>query len=116
MQEPMRKNRRQFLKTAAWTAGAAWVTRFLPVGTPALADPVETTSQVSLTAGNDHADIVFRGLQRFKKQIAAGIGNRRVLIKPNNVIGTPNNGHGDVLLSDTPVDSLEAILEFLESI
>ncbi len=112
----MRTNRRQFLKGAAWATGAAWVTRYLPITTSALADPVTTTSQVSLTAGNDHADIIFQGLQRFKKQIAAGIGNRTVLLKPNNVIGTPNNGHGDVLLSDTPVESLEAILEFLQSI
>jgi uncharacterized protein (DUF362 family) len=116
MQEAIRTNRRHFLRTAAWAAGVVWATRDLPVGTRALADPVGTTSQVSLTAGDDHADIIFQGLQRFKKQIVAGIGNRTVLLKPNNVIGTPNNGHGDVLLSDTPVASLEAILEFLASV
>jgi uncharacterized protein (DUF362 family) len=113
---PHSVNRRHFLKTAAWAGGAALAWRQLPLETTALADPVLTTSRVSLTAGSDHADIVFQGLQRFKKQIAAAIGNRPVLIKPNNVIGTPDNGHGDVLLSDTPVDCLEAILEFLQSI
>jgi uncharacterized protein (DUF362 family) len=114
MHYPNKLNRRHFLKTAALAGSAAWALGKLPLS--ALADPIQTTSQVSLTAGSDHIDIIYQGLQRFKKQIAAAIGNRPVLIKPNNVIGTPNNGHGDVLLSDTPVNSLEAILEFLKSI
>ncbi|MFO1477056.1 MAG: DUF362 domain-containing protein [Verrucomicrobiota bacterium] len=105
-------NRRHFLKTAALAGGALALHRLSPVD----AAPLTTTSQVSLTAGNDHVDIIFQGLQRFKKQIAAAIGNRPILVKPNCVIGTSNNGHGDVLLSDTPVDCLEAILEFLASI
>ena len=116
MKHHHRMNRRQFLRNAAWAGSAAWALGQLPFASKGLADPIETTSQVSLTAGADHVDIVFQGLQRFKKQIAAAIGNRPVLIKPNNVIGTPNNNHGDVLLSDTPVESLEAILEFLQSI
>jgi uncharacterized protein (DUF362 family) len=116
MKDYSRFNRRHFLKTAAYAGGAAWATGRLPLTTTLLADVIQTTSQVSLTAGTDHVDIIFQGLQRFKKQIAAAIGNRPVLIKPNNVIGTPDNGHGDVLLSDTPVESLEAILEFLKSI
>jgi uncharacterized protein (DUF362 family) len=107
-------NRRHFLRTAALAGSAAWAMGKLPLN--ALADPIQTISQVSLTAGSDHIDIIYQGLQRFKKQIAAAIGNRPILIKPNNVIGTPNNGHGDVLLSDTYVESLEAILEFLKSI
>ena len=114
MQCPNKLNRRHFLKTAVLAGGAACVLGKLPFR--ALADPIEATSQVSLTAGGDHIDIIFQALQRFKKPITAAIGNRPILIKPNNVIGTPNNGHGDVLLSDTPVESLEAILEFLKSI
>jgi uncharacterized protein (DUF362 family) len=108
--------RRKFLRTTALAGGAAWAVNRLPFGATALADPILTTSQVSLTAGSDHIDIIFQGLQRFKKQIATAIGNRTVLIKPNCVICTSNNGHGNVLLSDTPVESLEAILEFLKSI
>jgi uncharacterized protein (DUF362 family) len=108
--------RRRFLHTALWAGGAAWVLRHLPLTNEAMADPVETVSQVSLTGGADHADNVFRALQFFKRRIAAAIGNRPVLIKPNNVIGTSDGGHGDVLLSDTPVQSIEAILEFLQSI
>ena len=107
-------NRRHFLKTAALAGSAAWALGKLPLS--ALADPIQTTSQVSLTAGSDHIDIIYQGLQRFKKQIAAAIGNRPILIKPNNVIGTSDNDHGDVLLSDTSVECLEAILEFLQSI
>jgi uncharacterized protein (DUF362 family) len=109
-------NRRQFLRSAAWAGGAAWAMGHVPIAGSALGAPIETTSQVSLTAGNDRVDIIYQGLQRFKKQIASAIGNRRVLVKPNNVIGTPNNNHGDVLLSDTRVECLEAILEFLKSI
>lgn len=114
MHHPRQFNRRHFIKTTALAGGAACAMRGLPLS--ALADPIQTTSRVSLTAGGDHIDIIYQGLQRFKKPIAAAIGNRPILIKPNNVIGTPNNGHGDVLLSDTPVESLEAILEFLKSI
>jgi uncharacterized protein (DUF362 family) len=109
-------NRRHFLGTAAWAGGAALAMRHLPFAGTAAAAPIDTISQVSLTAGSDRIDIIYQGLQRFKKQIAAAIGNRRVLIKPNNVIGTSYGGHGDVLLSDTRVECLEAILEFLKSI
>jgi uncharacterized protein (DUF362 family) len=107
--------RRDFLKKAACAGAAAWALPQLPFSWVHAA-PINTTSQVSLSAGADHIDIIFQALQRFKKQIATAIGSRPILIKPNNVIGTPNSGHGDVLLSDTPVEALEAILEFLKSI
>jgi hypothetical protein len=46
-----------------------------------------------------------------KKKIASAIGNRPVLIKVNNV-----SGGVTIPLADTPVQSLEGILEFLKSI
>ena len=107
---------RRFLRASLLAAGSAWVLRKWPPTANGLAAPLSTTSQVALTAGSDHVDIIYQGLQRFKTQIAAAIGNRPILVKPNNVIGTPNNNHGDVILSDTCVESLEAILEFLQSI
>src|SRR5208283_1293476 len=109
-------NRRHFLKTSAWAGGAALALDRLPIVNRALAGvpyqnpPLSTTSQVSLTTGSDHVDIIFQALQPFKKQIAAAIGNRPVLIKPNCV------SHGTTALADTPVECLEGILEFLKSI
>lgn len=59
--------------------------------------------------GEDRADITFRALQPFAKQIAAAIGDRRVVIKPNNVAI-------DRQLAATHADCLEGVLEFLKSI
>jgi uncharacterized protein (DUF362 family) len=67
------------------------------------------TSRVSLAAGDDRANIAFKSLEPFKKEIAAAIGSKRVVIKPNNVITT-------VPLSGSHADNLEGILEFLKSI
>jgi len=68
-----------------------------------------STSLVSLAAGDDRANIAFKSLEPFKKEIAAAIGKKRVIIKPNNVI--PNRP-----LSASHADNLEGILEFLRSI
>ncbi len=66
-------------------------------------------SVVSITGGGDRADLVFRALQPFSKQIKHAIGNRLVVLKPNNVLIY-------VPLACTHVDTLEGILEFLKSI
>jgi uncharacterized protein (DUF362 family) len=71
--------------------------------------PAKSASRVALTAGEDRADNTFRALRSFEKEIAAAIGNRRVLIKPNNV-------STDVQLAATHAQSIEGILEFLKSI
>lgn len=67
------------------------------------------TSRVALTTGEDRANLAFKALEPFKKEIAAAIGKKRVVIKPNNVITT-------VPLSGSHADNLEGILEFLKSI
>ena len=64
---------------------------------------------MSLAGGNDRADIAYKSLEPFKEEIAAAIGNKRVVLKPNNVIV-------DVPLCATHADNLEGILEFLKSI
>jgi hypothetical protein len=66
-------------------------------------------SRVALTTGNNRADMAFRALQSFSKEIARSIGKRRVILKPNNV-------NTNVQLASTHVDTLEGILEFLKSI
>jgi uncharacterized protein (DUF362 family) len=69
----------------------------------------EALSKVALTTGDNRADLVFRALKPFSEQIKKGIGKRRVILKPNNVII-------DSQLAATHVDTLEGILEFLKSI
>ena len=67
------------------------------------------TSQVSLTTGDHRADMAFRALKPFSEQIKKAIGNKHVVIKPNNVLI-------DRQLAATHVDHMEGILEFLKSI
>ena len=77
--------------------------------TPAATATGNFTSRVSLIAGDDRANIAFKSLEPFKKEIAAAIGNKRVILKPNNVII-------NVPLCASHADNLEGILEFLKSI
>lgn len=66
-------------------------------------------TRVALTTGDDRADMTFRALSEFRAEVAAAIGNKTVVIKPNLVSTS-------VPLSATHADNLEAILEFLKSI
>ncbi|HUD21762.1 MAG TPA: DUF362 domain-containing protein [Acidobacteriaceae bacterium] len=115
------ESRRKFLKTsffggaaavAATSLPAAWASQAAPAAKSASAAPAARsagTAKVSLATGNDRADIAFKSLQPFKAEIAAAIGNKRVILKPNNVII-------NVPLCATNADNLEGILEFLKSI
>ena len=100
-------NRRVFLKAALAGGVGACAGRW-PLAAGA-EEPARPTSRVALTAGDDRADNVFRGLKLFARQIAEAIGDRPVVIKPNNVAI-------DIQLSATHADALEGILEFLKSI
>lgn len=103
-------HRRGFLKTSLLGGAAAMAAPCLPrLLTASEPEAAGSPSRVALMAGDDRADNVFRGLKAFEKEIAQAIGNRRVVIKPNNVAI-------DIQLSATHADSLEAILEFLKSI
>jgi len=66
-------------------------------------------SRVSITTGESRADMVFNALKPFSKDIKTAIGNRCVILKPNNVLIY-------VPLACTHVETLEGILEFLKSI
>ncbi len=82
-----------------------------PVGAPSPTPSVATPppARVALTTGNNRADNTFRALRTFEKEIAQAIGNKLVILKPNNVsIDKP--------LCATHADQLEGILEFLKSI
>jgi len=66
-------------------------------------------SRVGLTTGDNRADIAFRALQPFSKEIKQAIGNKLVVLKPNNVSTT-------IQLAATHAGTLEGTLEFLKSI
>ncbi|MGA2556104.1 MAG: DUF362 domain-containing protein [Verrucomicrobiota bacterium] len=115
-------NRRQFLKTGLATgAGALFGARFAraaggpgatperPVAPGPPAAAATAPSKVALTNGDNRTDNVFRALKSLEKEIAQSIGNRRVVIKPNNVSTTYQ-------LAATHADALAGILEFLKSI
>jgi len=109
------RSRRNFLKTSLMGGAAAVAASHLPVAMAAPVAPAPAAaahtraSRVSLAGGNDRADIAFKSLEPFKDEIAAAIGNKRVILKPNNVII-------NVPLCATNAENLEGILEFLKSI
>lgn len=101
-------NRRNFLKTSI--IGGVAATCIRPFDTFAsFGKQAQFSAQVTLTSGDNRADLAFRALQPFSKQISQAIGDRRVVLKPNNV-------QIDIPLTSTHVDTLEGILEFLKSI
>jgi uncharacterized protein (DUF362 family) len=101
-------NRRNFLKSSIMGGVAA--TCLNPFETFAsIGKQEQFSSRVSLTTGDNRADLAFRALKPFSGQIAKAIGDRRVVLKPNNVLI-------DVPLTSTHVDTLEGVLEFLKSI
>jgi uncharacterized protein (DUF362 family) len=104
--------RRDFLKTSLLGGlAAASALRFPRLAAAVSEAPARPglASRVALTAGEDRANNIFRGLQTFESQIKNAIGNRLVIIKPNNVAI-------DQQLCATHADCLEVILEFLKSI
>lgn len=93
--------------------GGAAATFIRPMGNSTLPWDIsgvdEGLSRVSITTGNNRADMAFRALEPFSKEVRRAIGNRRVVLKPNNVSMT-------IQLAATHVDTLEGVLEFLKSI
>lgn len=66
-------------------------------------------SKVSLSTANNRAELAFNALKPFSEEIRRAIGNRQVVLKPNNVLIY-------VPLACTHAETLEGILEFLKSI
>src|SRR5512135_1370294 len=96
--------RREFLrKSIAGGLGlaAGWRTATLG-GTACAAE--DYTATVAITKGDDRADNAFRAMQMFKKDIAAAIGDKRVIVKANLVGPT-------IALACTDAAWLEGILE-----
>jgi len=112
MPTSLQSSRRNFLKTSLLGGAAALVS---PWSVPRLFGAESAiagksfSSRVALTTGEDRAALAFNGLKAFEKQIAQAIGNKRVIIKPNNVAI-------DNQLAASHAQNLEGILEFLKSI
>jgi uncharacterized protein (DUF362 family) len=106
-------NRRNFIKTSVLGGiAASFLTSDAYAAYKKMASfqPEESfSSSVAITTGSNRADMAFRALQPYSKQIMQAIGNHRVVLKPNNVSTS-------IQLSSTHVDTLEGILEFLKSI
>ena len=104
--------RRDFLKKSiAGGLGLAAGWRTATLGGTAYADDNGYTATVAISKSIDRADNAYRAMQMLKKQIAAAIGNRRVVIKVNFVSYPPSNSW-----AHTRVEHTEGILEFLKSI
>lgn len=104
-------SRRCFLKTSLLGSVAAIAAARSPRSALAASGAARESAKrrVALTAGDDRTENIFQGLKVFQKQIRDAIGNRRVILKPNNVsIYTQ--------LAASHVECLEGILEFLKSI
>ena len=104
-------NRRDFIRTSLFGGIAAATMPAFAMETLAEQTKValQTDSRVSLVTGNNRADMAFRALQPFSKEIAQAIGNRRIVIKPNLVSSS-------IQLSAVHKETIEGILEFYKSI
>ncbi len=100
--------RRNFLKTSIIGGVGAAIIRPMDSFVSSRIDG-SFTSKVALTTGDNRADMAFRALEPFSKEISQAIGKRRVVLKPN-IVNT------NVQLASTHVDTLEGILEFIKSI
>ena len=106
-----RTSRREFLgKSLVTGVGLAAGLRAASLGGVAHA-ATGSNATVAITKSADRADNAFRALQLFKKQIAAAIGSKRVIIKVNFVSYPPSNNW-----AHTRVEHVDGILEFLKSI
>lgn len=101
-------NRRNFLRTSIMGGVAA--TFINPFDTfAASASEEKFSTRVGLTTGNSRADMTFRALLPFSKEITQAVGNKRIVLKPNFVSTTTP-------LAATHAETLEGALEFFKSI
>lgn len=97
--------RRHFLKQSLLAGAAlAAMPKF-----PSWSQVQEKSSRVALMHGDDRTDNIFQALKVFEQEIKTQIGDRRIIIKPNNVSTS-------VQLCATHADALRGTLEFLKSI
>jgi uncharacterized protein (DUF362 family) len=108
---PCESNRRDFIKASVLGSLAAMAAGGFQILARAAAPAAQPAapSRVALTTGGERADLAFRALKPFEKELSRAIGQRRIIIKPNNV-------SIDKQLAATHAETIEGILEFLKSI
>jgi len=104
-------NRRDFIRTSllGGVAAASIPSFAMKVLNEQTRVTVDASSRVSLATGANRAEMAFRALQPFSKEIAQAVGNKRIIVKPNMVTST-------IQLSAIHKDTIEGILEFYKSI
>lgn len=101
-------DRRNFIKASVF--GGIALSMPFPMDTFGNSElKVPEQARVCISTGDDRADMAFRALQPFAREIKQSIGNRQVILKPNN-------NDLNVPLAGTHADTLEGVLEFLKSI
>ncbi len=108
----MQTNRRRFMKSAlaAGLVAGSGAHRLLFAAESSVSAIAPTPrKRAAISAGDDRTQNIIDSLKPFAREIKDAIGNRPVVIKPNNVAI-------DVQLCATHVDALTGILEFLKSI
>ena len=106
-------HRRDFIRTSVFGGvAAATIPALVMQSCSEQAKSVTTAvrdSRVSLVTGSNRADMAFRTLQPFSKEIAQAVGKKRVVLKPNFV-------GSSIQLCATHAETLEGVLEFFKSI
>ncbi|MDR0796294.1 MAG: DUF362 domain-containing protein [Tannerella sp.] len=107
----MKIHRRDFIRTALWggVATAAIPSYAMKILAETTKVAVDDNAKVSLATGSGRAEVAFKALQPFSKEIAQAVGNRKIIVKPNMVTST-------IQLSAVHKDTIEGILEFYKSI
>lgn len=102
-------NRRHFIKTISLSVTGLSLGSKRMTHTAGASPSALPESRVSLSAGNDRRDIIYRALQPFKSEIQKGIEGKRVIIKPNCV-------YQDTPLCATHSDAVRGVLDFLKPV
>jgi uncharacterized protein (DUF362 family) len=100
--------RRDFMKGVGCAVAASALSPYFRQAVPSAPVPVKPApaASVSLIKGNDRKQIIHDALKKIEDSILAGIGDKKILIKPNmSVSGNP--------LAVTHADAVRAVLEFL---
>jgi len=102
-----KNNRRSFIKNLSIGAAGLAVLPAIHSTGASTATELPKTSKVSFVTGTDRRDMIYQALKPLEKDIKKAIGDKQVIIKPNNVWdSTP--------LCATHPDAMRGVLDFLK--
>ena len=102
-------NRRNFIKTMSLSMAGMTFGSKRKIHTAVASPAAMPESRVSLTAGNNRRENIYKALQPFKDMIQKGIDGKQVIIKPNCV-------YQDTPLCATHPDAVRGVLDVLKSV